>query len=303
MPLFIVDSQGSPEPIKSIPGQYRYPIPHLLIQCGRLIQAGITAIALFPVIDPSLKDSFGSEALKEDNLLLRAVRQLRTAYPDLLIVTDIALDPYTSHGHDGIFDPTGQAIDNDATLKILAQMAVLQAQAGATFVAPSDMMDGRVAAIRSHLDEEGWQDIGILAYSAKFASAYYGPFREAIGSNGYDISLLKDKRTYQMNPANRREALLETQLDEAEGADILMIKPAGPYLDIIREVRERTLLPIAAYQVSGEYAQICAAAQLGWMDREQARDEALLAIKRSGADMIMTYFAGELAGLKGISKT
>ena len=295
MPLFLIDGDQPPEPIPAMPGQYRYAIPDLLKVAEELLALGIRAIALFPVINPDLKDAKGSEALREETLLLRAVRALKAALPELMVITDVALDPYTDHGHDGVFNAESSDIDNDATVALLAKMACLQAEAGSDFVAPSDMMDGRVGVLRQALDRAGWSATGILAYSAKFASSYYGPFREAIGSADKKESPLKHKETYQLAPANRREALLEAQLDEEEGADILMVKPAGPYLDIIRDLREQTLLPVAAYQVSGEYAQIHAAAQAGWLDLSSTRDESLLAIKRAGADMILTYFAKEWA--------
>jgi porphobilinogen synthase len=209
----------------------------------------------------------------------------------MVVITDLALDPYTVHGHDGLFDAQAGDLINDATVEILAEMAVLAAEAGADFVAPSDMMDGRVGAIREALDENHFEKTSIMAYSAKFASAFYGPFRDAVGSASSAGTHLLDKRSYQLNPGNRREALIEVALDEEEGADVLMVKPAGPYLDVIREVRDATELPLAAYQVSGEYAQIQAAAQNGWLDLERCRDESLLAIRRAGANMILTYFA------------
>jgi porphobilinogen synthase len=211
----------------------------------------------------------------------------------LVVVTDVALDPFTSHGHDGLLTLGGDDVDNDATVAVLCRLAVLEAAAGADFVAPSDMMDGRIGAIRRALDEAGFQGTGILSYAAKYCSAYYGPFRDAVGSKIGKDSI--SKSTYQMDPANVREALREVELDLAEGADIVMVKPAGPYLDVIRAVRERIAAPLAAYQVSGEYAQIHAAARLGWLDYERVRDESLLAIKRAGADMILTYFAPEVA--------
>ena len=246
-------------------------------------------------LSPPSRDTGGSEALNPDTLVLRAIRAVKQAVPELAIVTDIALDPYTDHGHDGVFNSAGTDMDNDATVEILRQFSVLCAEAGADFVAPSDMMDGRIEAIRESLDDAGLTETSIMAYSAKFASAYYGPFRDAVGSASAAGTNLLGKQTYQLNPANRREALLETELDELEAADVLMVKPAGPYLDIIREVRNNTHLPLAAYQVSGEYAQIHAAAKMGWLDLERCRDESLLAIKRAGADMILTYFAKEVA--------
>lgn len=294
-PLFVIDGNGTPEPVSSMPGVYRYGIHDLVSQCHELETLGIRAVALFPSFDPSLKDAAGRHALDPDNLLYRAVKAVKGACPDLLVITDVALDPYTSHGHDGVFTADGQSIDNDASVHMLTQLAVLEAEAGADWVAPSDMMDGRVGAIRAALDSAGYPYAGILAYSAKFASAYYGPFREAVGSLEAAGTAHLDKRTYQLNPANSREALLDALLDEEEGADVLMVKPAGPYLDIIRQLRDTTLLPIAAYQVSGEYAQLHAAAQLGWLDLRKTRDESLVAIKRAGADMILTYFAADYA--------
>jgi len=252
-------------------------------------------VALFPVTPPEKKDAGGSEALNPDCLVLRAVREIKSKCPELIVITDVALDPYTSHGHDGVLNDGGTDVDNDATVEILAAMAVKQAEAGVDWVAPSDMMDGRVGAIRAALDEAGHTDVVILSYAVKFASAFYGPFRDAVGSQSAAGKSYIDKRTYQLNPANVRESLVEAALDEDEGADILMVKPAGAYLDIISEVAQNTDLPVAAYQVSGEYAQIHAAAQNGWLDYEKTRDESLLAIKRAGADLILTYFAREVA--------
>jgi porphobilinogen synthase len=220
---------------------------------------------------------------------------VKAALPDLVVITDVALDPYTSHGHDGVLTAARDDVDNDRTVAILAEMAVLQARAGVDFVAPSDMMDGRVGAIRRALDAAGATNTGILAYSAKYNSAYYGPFRDAVGSAQAAGTRLLSKATYQMNPANRREAVTEVLLDDAEGADILMVKPAGLYLDIIRDVREATRKPVAAYQISGEYAQLQAAARLGWLDLARCRRESLVAIKRAGADLILTYFAKDMA--------
>jgi porphobilinogen synthase len=242
-----------------------------------------------------LKDDEGTQALNEDALVLRAVRAVKKALPELTIVTDVALDPYTSHGHDGVLNAARDDVENDRTVGILTEMAVLQARAGVDLVAPSDMMDGRVGAIRRALDAAGFSGTGIMAYSVKFASAYYGPFRDAVGSAQAAGTHLLSKKTYQLDPANRRGAFTELALDEAEGADIVMVKPAGPYLDIIRDVRNATNKPVAAYQVSGEYAQLQAAARLGWLDLERTRHESLLAIKRAGADMILTYFARAMA--------
>ena len=291
-PLFVHDGNESVD-VASMPGVRRHSLDSLVRECEQALSAGISAVALFPSIATESKDARGSHGLVEDNLLYRAVRHLKERLPELAIVTDVALDPYTNHGHDGVLTEDGRGVANDETVEILCELAVLEAQAGADIVAPSDMMDGRVGAIREALDEAGFESTLILSYAAKYASAFYGPFRDAVGSKiGKDAI---SKSTYQMDPANAREALREIALDEDEGADILMVKPAGPYLDIIRAVREATLLPIAGYQVSGEYAQIHAAAKLGWLDYERSRDESLLAIKRVGADMIFTYFAREVA--------
>lgn len=294
-PLFVVDGNGAPEPIDSMPGVSRFNVSDLVKECRALAKLGVPAVALFPKLDKNLKNDAGTAALDEDALILRAVRAVKKALPGLVVMTDIALDPYTTHGHDGVLTADGSDVANDATVEILTRMAVLHARAGVDFVAPSDMMDGRIGAIRGALDAAGHTETAIMAYSAKFASAYYGPFRDAVGSAAAAGTRSLDKRTYQLNPANRREALNEVALDEAEGADILMVKPAGAYLDIIREVREATRRPVAAYQVSGEYAQIQAAARLGWLDLERTRHESLLAIKRAGADMILTYFAKDMA--------
>ncbi len=294
-PLFVIDGDNPPEPVGSMPEVKRFNLKDLIDECYKLIDLGIRSIALFPKLDSSLKTADGQEALNENTLILRATRAIKKANLPLLMFNDIALDPYTNHGHDGVLSEDGSYVDNDRTVEILASMAVLSARAGVDFVAPSDMMDGRVGIIREALDAESFEQTGILAYSAKFASAYYGPFRDAVGSSGAAGTHHLDKKSYQLNPANRREALVETQLDEEENADILMVKPAGPYLDIICDLRNSTNLPVAAYQVSGEYAQIHAAAQLGWLDLEKCREESLLAIKRAGADIILTYFAKAMA--------
>ena len=294
-PLFVIDGDVPIEPVDSMPGVFRRSITDLVRECRELESLGIHAIALFPSIDSSLKDELGSEAGNPDNLALRAVRAIKESVPELMLVADVALDPFTSHGHDGVLNQAGDYVLNDETVERLCQMAVLQAEAGVDIVAPSDMMDGRVGAIRRSLDGSGYVDTSIMAYSAKFASAYYGPFREAVGSASAAGTKLLDKKTYQLNSANRREALADALLDEEEGADYLMVKPAGPYLDIIRETRDATALPVAAYQVSGEYAQIHAAAKMGWLDYEKSRDESLMSIKRAGADLILTYFAREVA--------
>jgi porphobilinogen synthase len=263
-------------------------------ECRAFAALGIHAVALFPCTPPALKTPDGREALNPENLLNRAVRAVKAALPGLVVITDVALDPYTSHGHDGLLDARGD-VANDATVSVLAELAVLQARAGSDWVAPSDMMDGRVAAIRAALDAAGCADTAILSYAAKFASAFYGPFRDAVGSRVAAGGAYLDKRTYQLDPANARAAMADALLDEAEGADVLMVKPAGPYLDIIAALRAATRRPVAAYQVSGEYAQLHAAAERGWLDLEQARDESLLAIKRAGADLILTYFAKDVA--------
>jgi len=294
-PLFVVDGHPKPDEIKSMPGVFRLNIKDLVKECRELRKLGVPAVALFPKLDPKLKDPEGTEALNPETLVLRAVRAVKKAVPDLAVITDVALDPYTSHGHDGVLNAAGDDVENDRTVAILGTMAVLQAEAGVDFVAPSDMMDGRVGAIRRALDAAGDTDTGILAYSAKYNSAYYGPFRDAVGSAQAAGTRLLSKATYQMNPANRLEAIREVELDVAEGADIVMVKPAGMYLDIIREVRDTVRVPVAAYQISGEYAQIQAAARLGWLDLARCRRESLLAIKRAGADMILTYFAKDMA--------
>jgi len=294
-PLFVVDGKGRPEPVPSMPGVFRHSLPDLVKECRALSGLGVRAVALFPKLDASLKDAEGTAALSEDALVLRAVRAVKKAVPELIVATDIALDPYTVHGHDGVLTPDGSDVDNDRTVEILCSMAVLHARAGVDLVAPSDMMDGRIGAIRRALDGAGREQTAIMAYTAKYASAYYGPFRDAVGSAKAAGTRSLDKRTYQLNPANNREAMIEVKLDEAEGADIIMVKPAGLYLDIIRMVRSATKKPVAAYQVSGEYSQIHAAARLGWLDLALCRMESLIAIKRAGADMILTYFAKDAA--------
>jgi porphobilinogen synthase len=290
-PLFVIEGDSTREPVSSMPGIQRLSIDLLIKECESLIELGIGGVALFPKIDATLKCNMGREALNPSSLIYRAINALRARFPELTLIADLALDPYTIDGHDGIVEIGSQSPLNDVTVDILAEMAVLAADAGATMVAPSDMMDGRVGVIRKTLDANAFESVLILSYAAKYASAFYGPFRDAVGSVSLEESAKIDKRSYQLNPANRREALLETNLDELEGADILMVKPAGPYLDIIREVRESTILPVAAYQVSGEYAQIMAASEKGWLDLKACRDESLLAIRRAGADMILTYFA------------
>jgi len=291
-PQFVVEGSGIRDPIVSMPGIYRLSLDLLLKEAERLVEFGIPAIALFPVISKERKDPIGSESVNPEGILQQAVRVLKETFPQLCVITDIALDPYTSHGHDGLVDEEGEVL-NDATLRILVQMALVQAEAGVDMVAPSDMMDGRVGAIRTALDENGYDQVSIHAYTAKYASAFYGPFRDALCSK---LSF-GDKKTYQMNPANSREALIEAHLDEMEGADIMMIKPALPYLDVIAKLRAATSLPISAYHVSGEYAMVMAAAQNGWLDGDRALFESVLSIKRAGADMIFTYAAPKIAEL------
>jgi porphobilinogen synthase len=290
-PIFVKDGTGHAEPIASLPGISRLPLKALIAEVEQLAKLGIRAVALFPQIESSLKDARGKYALNEKNWFFATLKKLKAAVPEVLIIADVALDPYTDHGHDGVLDPAGE-VANDETVSILTHYAVLLAEAGADIVAPSDMMDGRVGAIRDELDHEGLTNTSIMAYAAKFASAYYGPFRDAVGSK---TKAPIDKSGYQLDPANLREALLEARLDEDQGADSLMVKPAGLYLDVISAVRGTTTLPVAAYQVSGEYAQIHAAAAAGWLDLVRARNESLLAIKRAGADMILTYFAHAMA--------
>jgi porphobilinogen synthase len=290
-PLFIIEGENTTEPIASMPGQCRYTIDELCKECRVLADLGIRAIAPFPSLDDSLKSPDGAEACNPGTLVLRAIRAVKSAVPEMQVLADIALDPYTTHGHDGVLNEDGSDVDNDRTVEILSRMACLNAQAGADFVAPSDMMDGRIGAIREALDESALTQCGIVAYSAKFNSAFYGPFRDAVGSSSAAGTKLLSKASYQLDPANALQAERELLLDEEEGADVLMVKPAGPYLDVIRLARETTTLPVAAYQVSGEYAQIHAAAQMGWLDLVRTRDESLLSIKRAGASLILTYFA------------
>ncbi|MCB9640568.1 MAG: porphobilinogen synthase [Myxococcales bacterium] len=291
LPLFVRDGDGVQEPISSMPGCFRFSIDLLLKEAKEAQALGIPAIALFPLIEDQKKDKRATESLNPDGLLLRCVKALKDAVPDLAIITDVAMDPYSSDGHDGYVE--NGFILNDPTLEILAQMAVAQAKAGADIVAPSDMMDGRVGAMRAALDTEGFSDCGILAYSAKYASAFYGPFRDALDS----APRAGDKKTYQMDPANQREALREVMLDVEEGADMVMVKPAAAYLDIISAIRQIVDLPVAAYHVSGEFAMIKAAAERGWLNEEAAMMETTLAIRRAGADIILTYFAKDIARL------
>ncbi len=289
LPLFVMEGTKKKELIKSMPGVYRLSRDLAVAEAKRAHKLGIPAVALFPVIPDKRKDKRATESKNPDGLLQRTIRDLKSAVPGLTVITDVAMDPYSSDGHDGLVK--GGKILNDETLPILAEMALVQAAAGADIVAPSDMMDGRVGYLRAALDEFGYKDTGILAYSAKYASSFYGPFRDALDS----APKHGDKKTYQMDPANRREALREIRLDVEEGADMVMVKPALAYLDIIADAAEAVDVPVAAYQVSGEYAMIHAAGQLGWLDADAALMEATLAIKRAGADMILSYGAVKLA--------
>lgn len=284
VPLFMLEGQGRCEEIASMPGVYRMSIDLMLQEVQRLVECGICAVDLFVVCPGEKKDRMGTEALREGNLLQQGIRQLKRHFPELCVMVDIALDPFTDHGHDGVVSDEG-IILNDETVVILEQMSVLAAEAGADLVAPSDMMDGRVKGIRQALDSAGHMQVGICSYAAKYASALYGPFRDALHS----APKFGDKKSYQMNPANVREAMRECALDEAEGADMLMVKPASLYLDVIAKVRERSQLPICAYHVSGEYSMVMAAAERGWVDADKVFFETLLAIKRAGADFIFTY--------------
>lgn len=285
VPLFIVEGSNVKEEIASMPNYYRYSLDLTVKEVKLLWKMGLKSVLLFVKVPDELKDNSGTEALNTEGLMQRAIREIKNAVPDMCVMTDVALDPFSSYGHDGIVE--NFQIVNDKTVAVLAQMSVSHAQAGADFVAPSDMMDGRIGAIRKALETEGYHQTGILSYGAKYASCFYGPFRDALDSApGFG-----DKKTYQMNPANRIEAIKEVMMDIEEGADIVMIKPALAYLDIIREVKNTVHIPVAAYQVSGEYAMIKAAAKMGWLDEQKAMIETLTAIKRAGADLIATYFA------------
>jgi porphobilinogen synthase len=291
-PVFVREGKGLQEAVASMPGVYRYSPDTLIIHLEEVVALGIPAIALFPVIDVSLKTLDGAEAANPDGLVPRVVKAIKAKFPELAVITDVALDPYTSHGQDGIIDADGYVL-NDVTLDMLVKQAVMQAAAGVDMVAPSDMMDGRIGRIRSALEAAGYVNTRIMAYSAKYASAFYGPFRDAVGSAG---QLGKsNKMTYQMDPANSNEALHEVALDLAEGADIVMIKPGMPYLDIVRRIKDKFGRPTAVYQVSGEYAMLKAAAQNGWLDEQKVVMESMLGFKRAGADMILTYFAPQVA--------
>ena len=290
-PIFVMDGDNARAPIASMPGVERLSVDQAVREAERAAKLAIPCIALFPYTDPSLRDATGSEALNDNNLVCRAIRAIKKEVPDIGILCDVALDPFTSHGHDGLLRDDG-VIMNDETVAVLVKQALVQAQAGCDIIAPSDMMDGRVGAIRRALDAESLTDVSIMAYAAKYASAFYGPFRDAVGSAK---TLNGDKRTYQMDFGNSDEALREAELDIAEGADMIMVKPGLPYLDIVARVKETFGMPTFAYQVSGEYAMIMAAASNGWLDGERAMMESLTSFKRAGCDGILTYFAPRVA--------
>jgi len=291
-PIFVVDGEKVRDPVESMPGVDRLSVDLVPAAVEKATALGIPAVALFPYTDPSLKTEDGREATNPDNLVCRAIRAAKDAVPECMMVCDVALDPFTTHGHDGVMD--GDVILNDETLEVLVRQALVQAEAGCDTIAPSDMMDGRVGVIRRALDDEGFAGTRIMAYSAKYASAFYGPFRDAIGS----LKALKgDKRTYQMDPANSDEALREAWLDIQEGADMVMVKPGLPYLDVVRRIKDSFGMPTMVYQVSGEYAMLKAATQNGWLENDRAVLETLLAFKRAGADGILTYMAVEAAEL------
>jgi porphobilinogen synthase len=289
-PMFVVDGSNTRTPVASMPGVDRLTVDQAVRDAERAMKLNIPCIALFPYTEPSLRDETGSEALNPNNLVCQSVRAIKKEFPDLGVLCDVALDPFTSHGHDGLIED-GKIL-NDETVAVLVRQALVQADAGCDVIAPSDMMDGRVGAIREALDEAGFLDVQIMSYAAKYASAFYGPFRDAIGSAK---TLTGDKRTYQMDSANSDEALREVELDIAEGADMVMVKPGMPYLDIVRRVKDTFSMPTFVYQVSGEYAMIAAAANNGWIDGERAMMESLLGFKRAGADGILTYFAPKAA--------
>ena len=292
-PLFLIEGQNQALEVKSMPGIYRYSADTIIEEVGKCVELGIKTFAPFPSINDALKDRLATESANPEGLYLKVVADIKRQFPDVVLMTDVAMDPYSSDGHDGVVDAESGEILNDATLEVLGQMALAQARAGADIIGPSDMMDGRVAWIRRVLDENAFQHVSIMSYTAKYASAFYGPFRDALDS----APKKGDKKSYQMNPANKREALRELALDEAEGADMVMIKPALSYLDVIHAVKERTHLPVTAYNVSGEYAMVKAAAQNGWLDGEKTMMEVLTSIKRAGADAILTYFAKEAAAV------
>jgi porphobilinogen synthase len=295
LPLFVIEGENQSQAVKSMPGVNRLSIDLLVNQAQLVFELGIPAVALFPVVGDNKKSLLAEEAYNPDGLAQRAVMAIKAAVPELGVITDVALDPFTIHGQDGIIDEETNYVLNDVSVEVMVKQAVSHAQAGADIVAPSDMMDGRIGAIREALEDEGFPNTQIMAYSAKYASSFYGPFRDAVGS----ASNLGggNKKTYQMNPANSDEAIHECALDLDEGADMIMVKPGMPYLDVVRRVKDQLKAPTFAYQVSGEYAMICAAAEKGWLDSDQAVMESLLAFKRAGADGILTYFAVQAANI------
>jgi porphobilinogen synthase len=295
-PLFLVDGKGIQAPIPSMPGIYRYSEDLILREIEECLEIGLKSFVIFPAVEDHLKDKEATYAMQSDNFYLRAIRSIKQRFPEVCLMSDVAMDPYSSDGHDGYV--VDGRIDNDRTLPILGRMAVHQAEAGIDIVGPSDMMDGRVQHIRESLDAAGFSDTSIMSYTAKYASAYYGPFRDALDS----APKFGDKKTYQMDPANKREAIREAALDEAEGADYLMVKPALCYLDVIQTLKEQSTLPISAYNVSGEYAMLKAAGEKGWINYERAMPEMLLSIKRAGADIILSYFAKEYAQMEAKGK-
>ncbi|WP_299112165.1 porphobilinogen synthase [uncultured Winogradskyella sp.] len=296
VPLFVVEGNGIKEEIASMPNYYRYSLDLLKEEVKTLWSLGLKSVLLFVKVDDALKDNKGIEALNPDGLMQRAIKTVKDVCPDMLVMTDVALDPFSSYGHDGIVE--GGKIINDATVEVLAEMSISHAEAGADFVAPSDMMDGRILGIREGLDQSNFLDVGIMSYSAKYASAFYGPFRDALDSAPVDmVNVPKDKKTYQMDFANRDEAIRETEMDINEGADIVMVKPGLSYLDIVRDIRNSFEIPIAVYQVSGEYAMLKAAAEKGWLDHDAVMLEQITSIKRAGADIIASYFAKDVVKL------
>ena len=296
VPLFVVEGKGVKEEIASMPNYYRFSLDLLEIEIKELWKLGLKSVLLFVKVPDNLKDNKGTEALNPNGLMQRAIKTVKNSCPDMLVMTDVALDPYSSFGHDGIIE--NGKIGNDNTVEVLAEMSVSHAQAGANFVAPSDMMDGRILAIRETLEDEGYTETGIMSYSAKYASAFYGPFRDALDSAPAAVkNIPKDKKTYQMDYANRFEAIRETEMDIDEGADIVMVKPGLCYLDIVREIKNTVDVPVAVYQVSGEYAMLKAAAQKGWLDHDAVMMEQITAIKRAGADVIASYFAKDVVKL------
>ncbi|GAA4890857.1 porphobilinogen synthase [Flaviramulus aquimarinus] len=296
VPLFVVEGKGIKDEIPSMPNYFRYSLDLLEDEVKTLWKLGLKSVLLFVKVPDNLKDNKGAEALNPNGLMQRAIKTVKNVCPDMLVMTDVALDPYSAYGHDGIIE-NGQIL-NDETTEVLAEMSISHAQAGANFVAPSDMMDGRILTIREALEDEGFINTGIMSYSAKYASAFYGPFRDALDSAPVDIAAIpKDKKTYQMDYGNRFEALKETEMDIDEGADIVMVKPGISYLDILRDIKNEVDIPVAVYQVSGEYAMIKAAAEKGWLNHDQIMMETTTAFKRSGADIIASYFAKDVVKL------